>query len=80
MKPASCFGAAAASPLHVPTYTCATSVPSRVPVFVIVNPTVQPAAPTGDDVNSAPSYWNVVYESPYPNGNSGPMALASYQR
>ena len=77
-KPLSCSGGswlAAGSP----TYICATSAPATDPVLVIVAVTVAPPlalnAPTFRLENE-----KFVYDSPYPNGNSGVMFWDWYQR
>src|SRR5262245_3733905 len=53
------------------TYTGTMSVPARLPVFVTVKLAV--AVPFGRTRPGPdrPLVWNVVYDSPKPNGNSG---------
>ena len=74
----------AGSPVEAgsPRYSCATSAPARVPVFLTVAVTVSsvlPWPPSGPEVvfwtcaaeSFRPEYLKLVYERPNPNGNSG---------
>src|SRR5258708_6491193 len=61
------------------TYSWATSAPEREPVLVTVAVTVAaPPAVSGPTLRLLNE--NVVYDRPYPNGNSGVRPLLPYQR
>lgn len=62
-------------------YTCTVSAPGVSPVFFRVNEifTDSSARYVFLSVRAFP-YWNVVYESPYPKGNSGSIFFVSCQR
>ena len=61
------------------TYSWATSAPEREPVLVTVAVTVAvPPAVRGPTFRLLNE--KVVYDRPYPNGNSGVRPLLSYQR
>ena len=64
----------------MPTYSCATSLPARRPVFRTRNETVAPIVPSRAARTRSRLYLNYVYDSPKPNGNTGAIRLASYQR
>ena len=64
-----------------PTYSWATSLPARCPVLVTVAETRTSCVPVTDARSMCrPLNANVVYDRPYPNGNSGVSLFASYQR
>ncbi len=61
------------------TYSWATSAPEREPVLVTVAVTVAaPPAVSGPTCRLLNE--KVVYDRPYPNGNSGVRPWLSYQR
>ena len=69
---ASAFTANCAQPgafFGAPRYTCATSSPAALPVFFTLKLTSSP--PSLARATLILEYWNVVYDKPCPNGNSG---------
>ena len=74
-NPASCCGASGTDDDGMPTYSWGISAPVDVPVLVM-SPSTVTAKPV-PLVTFRLAYANVVYESPYPNGNRGVMSSLS---
>src|SRR5580700_9458887 len=73
LHPTNRFGGSPASAGSA-AYTSAISPPARLPVFLTVK-----ATPVSFPAETfSPEYANVVYDSPYPNGNRTAFFSASY--
>ena len=72
-QPARRFGASQ-PPAAGATYTCATALPSRRPVFLTANVTVTAPSRATAATSLTPK---LVYDKPWPNANSGVMPCLS---